>query len=290
MIGAPAAFETRSECSGAHPFAGRRAIIVTKHGKERVLDPLLRRRLGMYPELLQLDTDRFGTFTGEIARAGSQLDALRAKLRAGAEATYYDAVIVASEGSFSVDPFFPVATIDIELVGLYDPSAEIEIVGRAVAPAVHAFSGEVTDEGGLERALARIGFPEHAAVLHDRLATHKGLRERDRLLALARAAWRRGVTPRIESDARASMNPTRMALISTACEDAIALARSRCSRCDAIGFGLRELQRGLRCRDCGTATDMVCTELWGCPCCGSTEQRARPEEYAEPASCTHCNP
>ena len=290
MSGTLAARVNSAEHERAHPFAGRRAVIVTKHGKERALDPLLRGRLGMYTEVLQLDTDRFGTFTGEVARAGSQLDALREKLRAGAEATPYDAVIVASEGSFSVDPYFPIVTLDIELVGLYDPSGEIEIVGRAIAPAAHAFSAEVTDENALAHALTRIGFPDHAAVLHDGLDIHKGLRERGRIGSLVRAAWRRGVTPRIESDARAFMNPTRMALIAAACEDALALALSRCLRCAGIGYGLRELLRGLPCRDCGETTDMVCAELWGCRACGFTERRPRSDDYADPASCPLCNP
>ncbi|NNM99955.1 MAG: hypothetical protein HKL91_09170 [Candidatus Eremiobacteraeota bacterium] len=105
-----------------HPFAGRRAVIVTKHGKERVLDPLVRSRFGMYSEILQIETEP----------QSSQLDALRAKLRAGAEATPYDSVIVASVGRGA-----------LEMVGFYDPRGGIEIIGRAVAPIVHASSGNL---------------------------------------------------------------------------------------------------------------------------------------------------
>lgn len=83
-----------------HPFWGRRAVVVTKHGKERVLAPILRDRLNVHVELLLTNTDRYGTFTGEVERCGSQLDALWAKVEYGSEHTRYDSIFVASEGAF----------------------------------------------------------------------------------------------------------------------------------------------------------------------------------------------
>lgn len=58
------------------------AVIATMHGKERVLGPVLD-GLGMDWVLASgLDTDAFGTFTGEIVRPGAQLDAARLKAEA----------------------------------------------------------------------------------------------------------------------------------------------------------------------------------------------------------------
>ncbi|MDH2910126.1 MAG: hypothetical protein PXZ07_08460 [Candidatus Eremiobacteraeota bacterium] len=145
-----------------HPFAGRRAVIVTKRGKERVLDPLLRLRLGMYSEVLQI----------EAKPQSSQLDALRGKLRAGAEATPYDSVIVASVGRGA-----------LEMVGFYDPRRGIEIIGRALAPASHEFSGDLAiDRRALISAAcddaiaqARLMVPSESPAKHER-PPHAGVR------------------------------------------------------------------------------------------------------------------
>ncbi|MFP4519641.1 MAG: hypothetical protein ACLFQ5_09305, partial [Oceanicaulis sp.] len=64
------------------PFAGRTALIATMHGKVAALAPPLE-ALGFTVEAATgLDTDRFGTFSGEIERTGNMLEAARAKARA----------------------------------------------------------------------------------------------------------------------------------------------------------------------------------------------------------------
>ncbi len=64
-------------------FAGRTLVLGTKHKKEKVIAPILERELGVrviVPD--NFDTDQFGTFTREIARAGNQLEAARRKATA----------------------------------------------------------------------------------------------------------------------------------------------------------------------------------------------------------------
>ncbi len=274
----------------ANPFFRRRAVIVTKHGKERVLYPTLRNELGAFPEVLLLDTDRFGTFTGEIARTGSQLDALRAKLRAAIEATPYDALIVASEGSFFPDPAFPQVTIDRECVAIFDPQSGIEIVGSAIAGAQHVGSFQPRDERALEDALQQCGAPSHAVVVHDGEKLHKGLRERGAIHAVARAAWSRGLAVRVESDLRAHVNPTRLGVIAQACEDAVRRARSCCPSCSRPGFWVRESIAGLPCQECAEPTNEARAYRWTCEGCGLYEERAAEKRVAAPGSCTWCNP
>lgn len=68
--------------------AGKRAVLATMHGKERVIRPLLEGGLGLQIILPNgFDTDRFGTFSREIERTGSQLDAARAKIEAALNTT-----------------------------------------------------------------------------------------------------------------------------------------------------------------------------------------------------------
>ncbi len=270
-------------------FVGRRAVIATKHGKERVLAHPLRDELGMLPELLPLDTDRFGTFTGETPRIGSQLDALRAKLRAAREETSHDAVLVASEGSFFPDPHFPQITLDRELVGIYDPTTEIEIVGSAVAPA-RVISEDVRDADALERALARIGLPEFGAIVHTGTSLHKGLRDADAVRAVVTAAWLRGEPVRIESDVRAHHNPARMRVIAEAGIDAVRRARSHCPGCARPGYWRMQVLPGLPCEECGAATERPRADVWACRACDHREERARDAATASAAHCDACNP
>ena len=65
-----------------HPFHGQRAAIATMHGGERVVGPALAQWFGLRLDRAEgVDTDTLGTFTGEIERQGSMLDAARAKAR-----------------------------------------------------------------------------------------------------------------------------------------------------------------------------------------------------------------
>jgi hypothetical protein len=50
-------------------FKGRKIVVATKHQKGKVITPLLKKELGFECIVSQdIDTDVFGTFTGEIER------------------------------------------------------------------------------------------------------------------------------------------------------------------------------------------------------------------------------
>jgi hypothetical protein len=58
-------------------FENRKLIIATKHKKEEVIGPLIQSALGVIPFTdKRLDTDTLGTFTGEIERTVSPIEAL----------------------------------------------------------------------------------------------------------------------------------------------------------------------------------------------------------------------
>lgn len=72
------------------PSAYRHEIfaIATMHAKERAVARPFSRWLGAAVTVAPgIDTDTFGTFTGEIVRRGTMLDAARAKALAAVEAT-----------------------------------------------------------------------------------------------------------------------------------------------------------------------------------------------------------
>ena len=61
-------------------FENRRLLIATKHEKEKVLAPLLEAALGVRCFVAEnYDTDRLGTFTGEIERTGDPISTARVK-------------------------------------------------------------------------------------------------------------------------------------------------------------------------------------------------------------------
>ena len=63
-------------------YAGQRVALLTQHGKERVIAPVLNAALGCSVERVDgFDTDTLGSFTLDIPRAGTQLKAARKKAR-----------------------------------------------------------------------------------------------------------------------------------------------------------------------------------------------------------------
>ena len=61
-------------------FVGRTLVIATQHQKEKVIAPALEAALGVrciVPD--QFDSDRFGTFSGEIPRIKTPLETARDK-------------------------------------------------------------------------------------------------------------------------------------------------------------------------------------------------------------------
>jgi hypothetical protein len=61
-------------------FKNRELVIATKHHKEKVIAPLLEKELGVKCIVVKnFDTDQFGTFTGELARAEDAITTARKK-------------------------------------------------------------------------------------------------------------------------------------------------------------------------------------------------------------------
>jgi len=276
-------------------YAGRRFSLLTQHDKEHVIGPLFHVSLGVDVDVaLGFDTDTLGTFTRDVARPGSQLDAARKKAEKGMEilGTSYG---IASEGSFGPDPFglFP---WDVEFVILIDRVRGIELVGRAQGPGRHLHDLVSTQEA-LEAFAERAGFPEHGLVVRadspDDSPIWKGLKDRAVLGAAFAEALAQSKTGKVfvESDLRAHMNPTRMALIGQATQDLIRRMKSLCPRCQSPGFWVVERILGRPCLECGSPTNEACAERWACVAGDHAEVRdLETSRFADPQWCNVCNP
>ncbi|MCY2959319.1 MAG: hypothetical protein NTY35_04065 [Planctomycetota bacterium] len=268
--------------------------LLTQHGKERVIGPAFDSAFAARVRLVSgFDTDALGTFTHEVPRAGTQLDAVRAKARIGMELSGLE-LGLASEGSFGPGPlaFF---SWNVELVILIDARHGIEILGRAQAPAQDARVAVATRDG-LDEAARRAGFPGHGLVLRAEDGTdtrlRKGLQSWSALhgaFADLKSSFPEAVLS-VENDLRAHMNPTRMNNIALATADLVQRMQRACPECGAPGFGLMSKVPGLPCRDCGEATQEVRAELHGCVACAHRVLRGVGERLGDPASCLGCNP
>lgn len=270
--------------------------LLTQHGKERVLAPVLEPVLGgSLFRIDDFDTDTLGSFTREIPRAGTQIGAARAKARIGMSRSGL-ARGLGSEGAFGADPFAGLVPWNVEVVVLIDDQQGIEIVGVAEGPAVHAHR-EVGDWPAAMAFARDARFPEHQLVVRpdgpDDPRCEKGL---DRWEALEQAflgAQAASGAGRVflESDLRAHANPTRMDTIRRAAEDLAARYRSTCPACGAPGFSVVERLTGLPCGDCGAPTREVRADVWKCPKCAHAEHRVRADRAcADPGRCDVCNP
>jgi hypothetical protein len=215
------------------PLEGKIAVVATKHGKERLVAEILSHELGIQVETARdLDTDTFGSFTGETPRKGSQLDAARQKAAAARGMTPAD-FYVATEGSFDSDPHMLGLPIHREVVYWHDPSGDDVVVTRET-PKTNAARVRLRSGDDLYRAIRKLGFPEHGIILRRSRpfrtdVLFKDARDRTELeeqFSRARSAfpW---VRVYAESDLRAHKNPMRQDVIRDALRELASIIKSK---------------------------------------------------------------
>jgi hypothetical protein len=277
-------------------FSGRRLLIATKHGKEKVITPLLRRELGVICEVPEhFDSDRFGTFSGEIPRKDDPLTAAREKCHEAMNACGFD-LAVASEGSFGPHPDYFFVPADEELLLLVDRRYELEIIVRVLSVETNFRAATVSDRYELLQFASATGFPEHALILqrseHDISFLEKGITDEERLMKLFEQIAGDSGSAFVHTDMRAHQNPKRMRVIQTAAERLVEKIKSTCPNCGWPGFSVTGVKTGLRCSTCNFPTRSVRSEQSVCIKCGFQQEKLFPKgkEFEEPMYCDNCNP
>lgn len=279
-----------------HPYFGRPVALLTQHGKEQVIAPVLAATPGCRVERIDgYDTDQLGTFSREIPRFGTQLEAARRKARLGMELSGLP-LGVASEGAFGPDPVTALCAWNVEILLWLDDALDIEIVARAQGQATFA---HVTATGwaSVESFAHRMQFPGHHMVVRPGCADDPRIRKGIDTWVQLEAAFRHASaqsadgTVFIETDVRAHANPTRMSLIRVATEDLSRRLASRCPACATPGFAIIDYVRGLPCMDCALPTSEPVAERLGCVACDHRlERRCTGPASADPGRCDACNP
>ena len=277
-------------------YTNQRIALLTQHGKQQVIAPVLEPALGCVIEhVTGFDTDQLGTFTRDTPRLGSQIEAARRKARMGMELSGRTAG-VASEGSFGVDPFTGMVPWNVELLVWLDAELGIEVVGMAqgTARSGHIHSGQWHE---IEAFAQREDFPHHQLVLRpesqDDSRIQKGIADWTQLRTCFDECRRQAAdgTVFVETDLRAFANPTRMRNIEKAARDLLQRLQSYCPDCDKPGYWVAKRLPGLSCSSCGGLTTDWRAEVWICSSCQCRHEKAREaSSLADPKYCVNCNP
>lgn len=268
------------------------------HRKEQAIAPILMAELGMQvrvPE--EFDSDLFGTFTREVARAGSQVEAAKQKALRALEVTGED-LGLASEGAFGPHPAMPWMACDREVVLLCDRTSGLEIIGEALSCETNYRQQKITAVAEAFQFAQEVGFPDHGLVVmpdanqSPKQAIYKGITTEQQLEAAIERTLAENGSAWIETDMRALYNPTRMKVIAQATHNLVEKICRTCPQCNWPGFDICQRIPGLPCALCGTPTLLLHSLRYGCQHCGHQITLPFPEgrTHADPGQCEYCNP
>jgi len=279
-------------------YRNRRVAFLTQHGKEQVVAPILSAGTESHVERIDgFDTDLFGTFTRDVERDGTQLEAARRKATQGMELSGLP-LGLGSEGSFGSHPTCGFLPWNVEMLVWIDAERNLEIVGVSATGTTNYGHLKTGDWDEVLTFAGNAGFSDHHLVLRpnhqDDVRIRKGIADVEELEDAF--AWAAELATDgevfVETDMRAHANPTRMANIAAAADDLAQKLRSLCPACEMPGFSVSERVTGLPCELCHEPTELSIAEIHCCQSCGYRETRELNSGtgYASAAVCQYCNP
>ena len=277
-----------------NPYCGKSAVLATQHAKGEVIAPEFKSILDLQIEELGVDTDSLGTFTGEIERVGSAKDTVLAKARLGI-AKSGNLRGLASEGSIGADPLIPFINSDIELVAFIDDEIGFQLVESLRSTEIIAATFKVKPNSGLEEFFRRADFPNHKLIIRstDQPVSFsvKGIDSHQMLEKSLKEAFKDFPELIVESDLRAHCSPSRMENIRLVARKLALRLKCLCPECDAPGWGVVRVVRGLPCSECGEISEeKVRAEVFGCVKCQYEEEGRPLAGSIDPGNCNLCNP
>ncbi|HEY9849228.1 MAG TPA: DUF6671 family protein [Leptolyngbyaceae cyanobacterium] len=284
----------------ANSFRNRTGVIATMHKKEQVIAPLVEKELEINVVVPpDLNTDVFGTFTREVKRTGTQIEAARLKAEKALELTG-ETLAFASEGSFGPHPLIPYLSANREIVILLDKVNEIEIIGQSISTDTNHSHQQVSNLKEAFQFAEKAGFPEHAlvAIVGDAVEGKgeiiKGIATKQSLIDAVESSLKKSPNGKVhlETDMRAMYNPTRMKNIEKATLDLIKKIQQPCPKCGCPGFDVTDRKKGLPCELCYLPTHLTLAVTYQCKKCSYAEEKLFPDgrETADPSQCQYCNP
>lgn len=277
-------------------FKGRKLIIATKHGKEKVIAPIFEKELGVICFVdLNFDTDQHGTFSGEVERREDPVTTARDKCLIAMELNNCD-LAIASEGSFGQHPTIFFIPADEEILIFIDKKNGFEIIARELSSETNFNGSEIQTEKNLLEFAAKSNFPSHGLILKKSKNEFgdivKGITNEDQLIKDFYSLIDKFGTAYIETDMRAMYNPTRMKIIASATKKLIKKINSLCPVCNMPGFGITDAKEGLPCELCNFPTRSTISYIYSCQKCSYTKEDKYPKgkQTEDPMYCDYCNP
>jgi len=278
-------------------FRGRHITIATKHGKEKALAPLVSTILEAIPVTCSnIDTDQFGSFSGEITRTGTPIETLRAKTELAYQITGHRKFIV-SEGSFGAHPYIPFITANEEWLLYTDLDLQHEVFVRSISTETNYAQQEVQSVDELNAFLANQDFPENGLILiaKEQQVIHqviKDFQSEEALINVFTTLKEQFQQILIQTDMRAHKNTLRMKHIELTGRKLIERMQSTCPACHFPGFGVTSIEKGLPCKYCQAPTNDILAEHLECTNCQFNTKNMYPlnRKYADPGTCNLCNP
>ncbi len=276
-------------------FKNRKLVIATMHAKEQVIAPIIEKSIGakcFIPK--ELNTDQFGTFSGEVERKQDPLTTARKKCLHAMEMSNCK-LGIASEGSFGTHPELFFAKANEEFLIFIDQVNEIEIVSRIISTETNFNGKEINSKEELLSFAQESGFPEHGLILRSQPQSkdgYKGITDQKKLIEHYHKLTQEKASVYVETDMRALYNPTRMKRIEEACFKLVKKIQSKCPKCSFPGFDVTQVKAGLRCGLCGLPTKSTLSHILECKQCGYQKEEKYPNQKTteDPTYCDFCNP
>lgn len=279
-----------------HPYAGRSAVLATMHGKLPLIGPVLENAIGMKVTDVSVNTDMFGTFTGDIERRESPLQTAIAKARLGIRSSG-KSLGLASEGSIGPDRALPLIVSDEEIVVLVDDSSGLVVWESNTSFEIVKASASIRPGDTLGSFLKEADFPQHMLTVRPNVGSirpiWKGISELEVLETAIRgcATASSDGLALVQTDLRAHTCPSRQKVIAGAAERLAVRLKTRCPRCKAPGWGDTGRLFGVPCGWCGTEVQLPRAKIQSCAFCDfELIEPIIGQETADPSKCPFCNP
>lgn len=274
-------------------YSGKVCVVASLHDKASAIGPSFKKVLGFEVETAAIDTDRLGTFTGEIERTLSPFDCVKEKCRLGLE--YRQAKYgVASEATFGPHPEIPFLSSHHEILFFMDLERQFELNVSTISLETNFNKKRISTLEELNEFSEAAKFPSHALILKSEgegplfkgIIDHKTLIEsfeKAKAISKEKNVW-------VETDMRAHLNPSRMNVIARLADELANRLNTLCPGCETPGFGVIKREGGLECLECGAPTPLIAKKILGCPKCEHKKEVPIQSDRADPQFCMFCNP
>lgn len=275
-------------------YKNKRILLASKHQKEQAIYPVVHEMLGATLDVSSLDTDQFGTFTGEIPRPLTPYETCILKAKTAANETGHR-FSMANEGSFGPHPSNPFVASGHEIMVFVDSDNGWIVSEQLVTEKTNYTTMLIYPETTIDNVLDAALFPSHGLTLQsgDRsVVIAKGITTHRQLEDAMASGFQDHSSLFLSTDMRAMVNPTRMASIRELATKLVKRIMTPCPDCGLPGFGFKYHSGSLPCEACGAASNMYAFENFACIECAYLEKKPRQDglKKSDPTYCNDCNP